>query len=136
MPHRNKRRHGDQKPVPFPVPKHQEHLRRIKRKLTQLINRKHEDDYRKGNNSRAQRKARTRTLIQLGGLIEKAGLLDFVELETGQDLQKDPATFEDAATLMGALLSLKESFQDEEADAQKILWEARGKQELAKGKQT
>lgn len=80
------------------------------------------------------RKARTRTLIQLGGLIEKAGLLDFLELETGQDLQKDPATFEGAATLMGALLSLKESFSSEEADAQKILWASRGKKELAKGK--
>lgn len=80
------------------------------------------------------RKARTRTLIQLGGLIEKTGLLDFVELETGQDLQKDPDTFEGTATLMGALLSLKESFQAEDADAQKILWASRGKEELTKGK--
>jgi hypothetical protein len=91
-------------------------------------------DYRSETSSRKIRKARTRTLIQLGGLIEKAGLLDFVELETGQDLQKDPATFEGAATLMGALLSLKESFLSEEADAQKMLWASRGKEELAKGK--
>lgn len=93
-------------------------------------------DYRSETSSRKTRKARTRTLIQLGGLIEKAGLLDFVELETGQDLQKDPATFEGAAIIMGALLSLKESFQTEEADAQKILWASRGKEELSKGKES
>ena len=98
------------------------------------MNRKSYMEYRDETNSRKMRKARTRTLIQLGGLIEKAGLLDFVELETGQDLQKDPATFEGAATLMGALLSLKESFLTEEAEAQKMLWASRGKKELAKGK--
>jgi len=92
--------------------------------------------YRNGNNPRNQRKARTRTLIQLGGLVEKAGLLEFVELETGQDLQKDPETFEAAATLMGALLSLKESFLSEEAQAQKMLWASHGKRELAKGNTT
>ena len=100
----------------------------------QLLNQKNILAYRSSNHPRNERKARTRTLIQLGGLIEKAGLLDLVELETGQDLQKDPETFDAAATLMGALLSLKEAFLSEEAQAQKMIWKVQGKKELATAK--
>ncbi|GAO98032.1 hypothetical protein Cva_00675 [Caedimonas varicaedens] len=55
-----------------------------------------------------------------------------MELEAGQDLQKDPTAFESVALLMGALLSLKEMFHDEDAQTQKMLWAVRGKQALAK----
>lgn len=82
------------------------------------------------------RKARTRCLIQLGGLAEKADLLECIGLEIGDDLQKDPETFEGAAILMGAFLSLYDTFHSEECEAQKLLWAARGKRELAKGKAT
>lgn len=82
------------------------------------------------------RKARIRTLIQAGGLLEKAGLFECVGLEIGDDLQKDPETFEGVAILMGALLSLYDTFHSEESEAQKLLWAARGKRELAKGKET
>lgn len=82
------------------------------------------------------RKARTRSLIQLGGLVEKAELLDCVDLRVGDDLQKDPETFEGAATLMGALLSLKEAFHSEERDAQKMLWASKGKEALAREKRS
>jgi len=82
------------------------------------------------------RKARTRTLIQAAGLLEKAGLFECVGLEMGDDLQKDPETFEGAATLMGAFLSLCDTFHSQESEAQKLLWAARGKHALAKGKET
>jgi hypothetical protein len=82
------------------------------------------------------RKARTRTLIQAAGLLEKAGLFECVGLEMGDDLQKDPETFEGAATLMGAFLSLYDTFHSQESEAQKLLWAARGKYALAKGKET
>ena len=45
------------------------------------------------------RRARTRTLIQLGGLVEKSGLMDVLGLEMGQDLQKDPTLFSKVAIL-------------------------------------
>ncbi len=45
------------------------------------------------------RRARTRTLIQLGGLVEKSGLMDVLGLEMGQDLQKDPNLFSKVAIL-------------------------------------
>lgn len=66
--------------------------------------------------------------------MEKAGLLEMLELEVGQNLQKDPETFEAVSTLMGALLSLREAFLTEESQAQKMLWNARGKKALAERK--
>ena len=60
------------------------------------------------------RKARTRTLIQLGGLIEKAGLLEEFGIMLGADLQKDPELKDPVAGLFGALLDLKNSLQAQE----------------------
>lgn len=96
----------------------------------QHINQKQVLDMRQDLSFKNARRARTRTLIQLGGLIEKAGLLDLLNLQTGQDLQKDFETVDATATLMGALLFLKEFFQDDEADTHKMLWQLRGKEAL------
>ncbi len=49
------------------------------------------------------RRARTRTLIQLGGLVEKSGVLDVLGITMGQDLQKDPTLFNKVAILSAAL---------------------------------
>ena len=49
------------------------------------------------------RKARTRTLIQLGGLVEKSGLLEPLNITPGDDLQKDVEHLESTAILTGAL---------------------------------
>ena len=55
------------------------------------------------------RKLRTRTLIQLGGLIEKAGVLEPLGLNLGDDLQKDVDVKEAMITLFGALIDMKET---------------------------
>ncbi len=78
------------------------------------------------------RKARTRTLIQLGGLIEKSLLLDDLNLTPGDDLQRDPGCFDSAAILMGALCELRQYLHTENAPAQKLLWCERGKEILAR----
>ncbi len=54
------------------------------------------------------RRARTRSLIQLGGLIEKSGLMDHFGLALGSDMQKDLETKYPVAAFMGALLELKQ----------------------------
>ena len=46
------------------------------------------------------RRARTRRLIELGGLVQKAGLVELVD--------------DDRATLLGALLSLADRLQEDE----------------------
>jgi len=79
------------------------------------------------------RKARTRTLIQLGGLVEKANLLEPLFLNLGQDLQKNPDCFEGAAVLMGAFAELRQVFEADDAEGQRVLWRERGKELLGKG---
>ncbi|NRA89609.1 MAG: conjugal transfer protein TraD [Simkaniaceae bacterium] len=62
----------------------------------------------------ANRKARTRTLIQLGGLIEKSGLMDEFDIEPGDDLQKDLEKKDHVFALLGALLETKSMLHNEE----------------------
>lgn len=50
--------------------------------------------------SKSLRKARTRTLIQLGGLIHKCGLTEKFGIELGEDLQVDEAAREKAEELI------------------------------------
>lgn len=75
------------------------------------------------------RKARTLTLIQLGGLVNKAGLLDPLDLHLGDNLQKDEQKFDAVATLMGAFVELLPMLLKD--DTQKLLWKERGKKALA-----
>ena len=93
----------------------------------QLHNQKNDRVYRA---SVHDRKARTRTLIQLGGLMEKAGLLTCVDLTLGEDLQKDLHTRDSVATLFGALLAIKQELYSPDADAFKLIWKERGKKGL------
>jgi hypothetical protein len=68
------------------------------------------------------RKARTRTLIQLGGLVDKSGLLESLNITLGDDLQKDYEHLESSAILTGALSDLRARFYGEEAPALKMIW--------------
>lgn len=78
------------------------------------------------------RKAKTRTKIQLGGLIEKSGILDDLNLTSGDDLQKDTDCHESVAILMGALCELRQNFYADDAQAQMLLWCERGKEALGR----
>jgi hypothetical protein len=49
-----------------------------------------------------ERRARTRQLIELGGLVQKAGLVDLVD--------------DDRATLLGAFLGLADQLQDDQPE--------------------
>ena len=60
-----------------------------------------------------QRRERTRHLIELGGLVQKAGLVELVD--------------DDRATLYGAMLELAGRARDENAGDIVALWRRRGK---------
>ena len=64
--------------------------------------------------------------------MEKAGLLEPLNITLGDDIQKDYTHLESAAILMGALSELRSSFYGEEAHAQKMIWLERGKEMLDK----
>jgi hypothetical protein len=75
------------------------------------------------------RKSQTRTLIQLGGLVEKSGLLEPLQLQIGDDLQRDELCFDGAATLIGAFSDLRKMIEGDET--QTMLWREKGKEILA-----
>ncbi len=59
------------------------------------------------------RKARTRTLIQAGGILSLAGFLSFCGIEEGVDLQHDIANRDKAAVLLGILSEAFERLPNE-----------------------
>ncbi len=78
------------------------------------------------------RKARTRTLIQVGGLLKLSGLLDFFEIVEGEDLQLNIQGQEKAATLIGFLNSLEKKTSTEVF--QKETWKKEGFLKLKESK--
>lgn len=76
------------------------------------------------------RKSRTITLIQLGGLVVKSGLLEPLTIALGDNLQKGDKHLTSTAILTGALSDLRGRFYGEEAEAQKMIWCERGKEVL------
>jgi hypothetical protein len=61
-----------------------------------------------------ERRKRTRHLIELGGLVIKAGIVDL--------------TGDDRATILGALLWMADKFQSDQGERARALWAAKGKQ--------
>jgi Conjugal transfer protein TraD len=61
-----------------------------------------------------ERRKRTRHLIELGGLVVKAGIVDL--------------TGDDRATILGALLWMADKLQSDQGEQARALWAAKGKQ--------
>lgn len=83
--------------------------------------------------SRGLRRARVRSLIALGGLIKKSGLLETFGIILGEDLQKSPQMKEPTAALFKGLVTLNEMSQS--ADMVNLqLWAIQGLEMLARSK--
>jgi Conjugal transfer protein TraD len=61
-----------------------------------------------------ERRKRTRHLIELGGLVVKAGVVDL--------------TGDDRVIILGALLWIADKLQSDQGDQARALWAAKGKQ--------
>ncbi len=59
------------------------------------------------------RRQRTRHLIELGGLVQKAGLIELTD--------------DDRAVMLGAFLAVADKLQSDERDNALALWQRRGK---------
>ena len=72
----------------------------------------------------AYRQSRTRTLIQMGGIVQKSALMDTFLIAPGDDLQ-DHENFEKAARLLGFLSACleKNSFDEAQLEAWQVLGE-------------
>ena len=72
----------------------------------------------------SHRKARTRTLIQMGSIVSLSGLSSFLNIEEGDDLQLDMISKDKAAMLLGALSEIMES--DSPPFSQQEKWKDKG----------
>ena len=88
-----------------------ERLKKMKQSITQT-------------SSASQRRARTRSLIQLGGLLESAGTLDVFGIPLGVDLQKDQSVKNNISALFKGLLELNKIATSKEVDLN--LWALQG----------
>jgi hypothetical protein len=61
-----------------------------------------------------ERRKRTRHLIELGGLVVKAGIVDLIG--------------DDRVTILGALLWMADKLQSDQGEHARKLWAAKGKQ--------
>jgi hypothetical protein len=64
-----------------------------------------------------ERRRRTRHLIELGGLVVKAGIVDL--------------TGDDRSTILGALLWMADRLKSNQAEQARELWAAKGKEAFA-----
>ncbi len=109
------RRPGSKKPRPFasqnPDPSTQK-LRKLDQQIFKLTRKKDLMERALPSHPANERRARTRTLIQLGGLIEKAGILDRLAIPLGSDLQQDPDLKNAVMILMGTLVDVRQNLDD------------------------
>ena len=86
--------------------------------------------------STQERKLRTRTLIQAGGLLSLSGLLEQCDISEGEDLQNDLHGHEKAATLLGILIDASETLlqnnDTQQMERFKKIGESKMKQAAAK----
>jgi hypothetical protein len=61
-----------------------------------------------------ERRKRTRQLIELGGLVVKAGIVDLIG--------------DDRATILGALFWMADKLKSDQGERARALWAAKGKQ--------
>lgn len=77
-------------------------------KLNRLRAKKAQFDTQQKAIDNTDRRARTRTLIQMGGLLNMIGLPQLCGIHDGDDLQTNPLNHDKAATLLGMLVHLNE----------------------------
>ncbi len=82
-------------------------------KLNRLQARKAQLENQQKAMSVMDRRARTRTLIQMGGLLNMIGLPQLCGIHEGDDLQTDPLNHDKAATLLGMLVHLNEKLLEQ-----------------------
>lgn len=75
---------------------------------------------------KSERRARTRTLIQLGGLVNMIGLTDLCGITEGEDLQLDLSAQDKAATLLGMLVTLIEQLPPTLSNEQEKTFKQKG----------
>jgi len=91
-----------------------EEYSKIETKLNRLRSQKANLQHRLKSREKTKRNARTRTLIQIGGLVDLTPLLSICNIELGDDLQLDHP--DKAATLLGIFASCANQLPENVSD--------------------
>ncbi|MBX9620778.1 MAG: hypothetical protein K2X28_01915 [Alphaproteobacteria bacterium] len=84
-------------------------LKRLNQQITKAEEQRYRRMHRLEITSPTAKKARTRTLIQVGSLCDNAGVLQSFGIILGKDLQKDPEMRKPAADLFNEFVRLSET---------------------------
>jgi len=84
-------------------------LKRLSQQITKAEEQRYRRMHRLEITSPTAKKARTRTLIEVGSLCDNAGVLKSFGIILGKDLQKDPEMQEPAAALFKEFVRLSET---------------------------
>lgn len=101
-------------------------LRSLKVELNRLKTQQIVLERKVSKQQKSERRARTRTLIQLGGLVSMIGLTDMCGIVEGEDLQLDMSAQDKAATLLGMLVTLIEQLPPTLSDEQEKTFKQKG----------
>lgn len=91
----------------------QKHLSDLQIKKNRVNNQINLEKRKNTSQHNVTRKKRTRTLIQLGGLVNLSGLPEICDIQDGDDLQFDLIESDKAATLLGILVTCVENFRND-----------------------
>lgn len=91
----------------------QKHLKSLEIKKNRLNSQINLEKRKSLSTENIARKKRTRTLIQLGGLVNLSGLSEICDIQDGDDLQFDLIESDKAATLLGLLTTAVENFKND-----------------------
>lgn len=98
----------------------------LNQKIERLKSNKRRLEYTLKKNDNRERKSRTRTLIQIGGLLNITPLLDHAEITLGDDLESTPENKDKAAILLGMFQHLVESLPPQISPNQKDEFKQKG----------
>lgn len=88
-------------------------LNRVQQKLNQLHAQKAALNHQTRAKNKQARMQRTRTLIQVGGILSITGLLEKFNIEIGEDLQSDTNQMDKAAILLGVFMRVMEQIPND-----------------------
>ena len=107
-------------------------LKITKTKINRLLAQKAALQHKMKRQKNSKRKARTRTLIQLGGLLDLTPLLAICKIELGEDLQLDYP--DKSATLLGILSYFCDQIPEHFTDQDLAKFKSIGEDLLKKGR--
>jgi hypothetical protein len=106
---------------------------RLRKTMTSINKNRQHLSYYKGKQSHYEnqtRRAETRTKIQLGGLVFKSGLTDYLNICAGDDLQLDANKWDDTAVILGVLLDAYEQLLKDQHHDKINHWKLLGTQAM------